>query len=295
MENQIVYLSLDEIKPYKRNPRKNKDAVDAVAASIEEYDFNSPIVVDKDNIIINGHTRYQAAKKLGLKKVPVIRKTNLTEEQVRAYRLIDNKTSELSQWDKDLLNEELAGLDFGDLAYGFDFTRDTKKSKRWEASKKLCDLKDNLHIRKANESYYNALFKAGDKGRPLRELKTEENVWLFAGTAEDFITSTLGPLNDNGWCLVTTPRRRHADGFHFATEVCKELADKLGIPFYPDICIAKNHDRLHPVFEMVEYPEEPNVILYDDILTTGVTLKATRDPLLDAGYAVFTVISIDNH
>ena len=293
---QVTYLSPDQIRPYKGNPRKNKNAVDAVAASIKEYGFNSPIILDKDNIIINGHTRYLAAKKLGLAEVPVVWKKDLTEEQVKEYRLIDNKTSEYATWDKDKLADELINLDFGSLDFAFDFSRDAKKSKKWEASKKLCDLKDNLNIRKGDGFMYSALFRAGDKGRPLKELKTPENVWLFASTAIDYIKNTMGTLsNENGWCIATTPRRRHVEGFHFATAVCEEMASQLGIPFYSDICRADNKDRLHPVFTMLRYPEEPNVILYDDILTTGVTLKNTRDPLVDAGYTVFTLISIDNH
>lgn len=88
---QIEIRSIKEIRPYEHNPRNNDGAVDAVAASIKEFGWQQPIVVDKDGVIIAGHTRYKAAKKLGLKEVPVVVAENLTDEQVKAYRLADNK------------------------------------------------------------------------------------------------------------------------------------------------------------------------------------------------------------
>ena len=117
----ILELPLSDIHPYENNPRRNDQAVDAVAKSIKDFGFKVPLVIDKDNIIVTGHTRYKAAQKLGLKKVPCIKADDLTEDQVRAYRLADNKVAELAEWDFDLLNEELkliADFDMGD--YGFE-------------------------------------------------------------------------------------------------------------------------------------------------------------------------------
>lgn len=107
---QIIIKGISEIQPYENNPRNNDSAVDAVAASIREFGWQQPIVVDKDGVIIAGHTRYKAAKKLKLKEVPVVVADNLTDEQVMAYRLADNKTGELAGWDFSALEEELAGL-----------------------------------------------------------------------------------------------------------------------------------------------------------------------------------------
>lgn len=113
----IIYLTLESIKPYENNPRINDTAVDKVMNSIKEFGFQNPIIVDKNNVIIAGHTRYKASQKLGLKEVPVIIADNLTEDQVRAYRLADNKTAEFSEWDENILSAELEGLlnmeDFG--------------------------------------------------------------------------------------------------------------------------------------------------------------------------------------
>lgn len=121
----IEFRSIDSIRPYEKNPRINDAAVDAVAASLKEFGFRSPIVVDGDGVIICGHTRLKAAQKLGLGKVPVHIAKDLTPEQVRAYRIADNKTSDLSDWDYDILPIELselqdAGFDLGLLAFDED-------------------------------------------------------------------------------------------------------------------------------------------------------------------------------
>ncbi len=120
---QIYDKRLDEIKPYENNPRHNDNAVDAVANSIREFGFKVPIVVDSEGVIVAGHTRYKAAKKLGLAKVPCIIADDLTDEQVRAFRLADNKVGELATWDLDTLQVELDNIGEIDLSdMGFDLT-----------------------------------------------------------------------------------------------------------------------------------------------------------------------------
>jgi site-specific DNA-methyltransferase (adenine-specific) len=117
---EIVMMAIEEIKPYEKNPRFNDNAVEYVANSIKEFGFKVPIVVDKDNVIVNGHTRYKASQKLGLKQVPVIVANDLTEKQIKAYRIADNKTSDLADWNTELLGEELKLLDDFDLTdFGF--------------------------------------------------------------------------------------------------------------------------------------------------------------------------------
>ena len=121
----IVELSINEIKPYEKNPRKNDKSVDKVANSIKEFGFKVPIVIDKDKVIVCGHTRYKASKKLGLSKVPCVVADDLTEEQIKAYRLADNKVGEDSLWDMDLLNEELEDIFELDMTeFGFDFAEE---------------------------------------------------------------------------------------------------------------------------------------------------------------------------
>jgi site-specific DNA-methyltransferase (adenine-specific) len=117
---QIQYKSLKELKEYENNPRNNERAVEVVANSIQEFGFRQPILIDKENVIVAGHTRYKASIKLGLTKVPTILVDDLTEEQVKAYRLVDNKTSEYATWDDGRLREELETLSFLDLDMKFD-------------------------------------------------------------------------------------------------------------------------------------------------------------------------------
>jgi len=115
---KIELWKLTDVKPYPGNPRLNDDAVDAVAASLREFGFRQPIVVDTEGVIVCGHTRWKAAQKLGLEKVPVHVAKDLTPEQIRAYRIADNKTAELSDWNYDLLPIELGELQAGDYDLG---------------------------------------------------------------------------------------------------------------------------------------------------------------------------------
>lgn len=107
---QVEQRPLSEITPYEQNPRRNDGAVKAVADSIREFGFRQPIVVDPQGVIVVGHTRWKAARELKLETVPVHVAHDLTPEQARAYRLADNKTNELAEWDDDLLAEEIKSL-----------------------------------------------------------------------------------------------------------------------------------------------------------------------------------------
>lgn len=116
---QIIEKSLSEIRPYENNPRKNDAAVEYVANSIREFGWKVPIVIDKDGVIIAGHTRYKAAKKLGMKSAPCIMADDLTEDQVKAYRLADNKVGEFAEWDFSTLEAELADIEMEMEQFGF--------------------------------------------------------------------------------------------------------------------------------------------------------------------------------
>jgi len=113
---KIENADINTIKPYENNPRKLKDsAIDKVAMSLKEYGFRQPIVVDKDRVIVVGHTRYRASKKLGFKEVPITIADNLTPEQINAYRIADNRTAEESEWDSELLKMEIKDLESKDF------------------------------------------------------------------------------------------------------------------------------------------------------------------------------------
>lgn len=118
-KEKIVYLKVKDLKLNDKNPRKNDNAVVAVAKSIEEFGFKNPLIIDKNNVVWCGNTRLKASRKLCIDEVPCIVVEDLTEEQIRKYALLDNKTNEIAEWDFELLQDELLELDLSD--FGLDW------------------------------------------------------------------------------------------------------------------------------------------------------------------------------
>lgn len=142
---KVIEMKIEDVKPYENNPRNNDEAVEGVANSIQQFGWQQPIVVDKENIIIVGHTRYKAAQKLGLKVVPVV-VADLSPEKAKAYRLADNKTNEAAGWNFDKLQEELDNIinidmsDFGFIDDVFnvdDFFEDSKEDENNNKKEKV--------------------------------------------------------------------------------------------------------------------------------------------------------------
>lgn len=120
---EIINKKADDLIPYINNPRNNDQAVDAVASSIKNFGFKVPVLIDSNDEIVNGHTRVKAAKKLGLEEIPTIIADDLTDEQIKAFRLADNKVGELAEWDEDTLAielEELENLNMDMSQFGFE-------------------------------------------------------------------------------------------------------------------------------------------------------------------------------
>ena len=118
---EIKYININDIIPYKKNPRINENAIPFVMESIKKFGFKNPVILDKNNVIVCGHTRIKSAEKLGIKEIPCIYADDLTEDQVKAFRLADNKVSEKAEWDFDLLNDELSEILDIDMDFlGFD-------------------------------------------------------------------------------------------------------------------------------------------------------------------------------
>lgn len=299
-KNKIEYVSIDSIRPYEKNPRVNEESVPKVAESIKQFGFLQPIVADNDGVILAGHTRYAASKVLGLSEVPVLYAKDLSDAQAKAYRLADNKVAESSKWDFGFLIEELndlAEFDFDMSNFGFDTSDPFKRRKSWAHTEKRCGLKRKIKQHFYGEFIFTSFYETGKDGKPITEIKEDrDNVPLFGDNLCDYLERTLGAnIKSGNWCILTTPRRRHKSAeFHFATEICKYAAKQLEIPFYEDAFSANNRNRIIPDFKMELKPVETNVIVYDDILTTGKTISTVRQMLIDAEYVTLCVTGIHN-
>lgn len=161
---KIEQVKTEKLIPYANNPRINDDAVDKVAASIKEFGFKVPMVITSKNVIVAGHTRYKAAKKLGLESVPCVVADDLTEEQVKAFRIADNKVGEFSTWDVELLKielKEIENFNFDDLNLDFEDI--------------LGEIKDNEERKDYSE-------KLQEKWELLIECKTEDELKILYET-----------------------------------------------------------------------------------------------------------------
>ena len=118
---KVEYININDLVPYKNNPRLNDEAVEYVAQSINQFGFKVPIVIDKNNVIVTGHTRLKASKQLGLEEVPCIRADDLTEQQIKAFRIADNKVGEIATWDNEKLEIELEEIEIDMSSFGIEF------------------------------------------------------------------------------------------------------------------------------------------------------------------------------
>ena len=193
-------MNINELVPYEKNPRKNDASVPKVMESIKQFGFKVPIVVDGNNVIVTGHTRFKAAQKLGMTKVPVIIADDLTEEQIKAFRLADNKVSEYSVWDYDLLAGELLELDelFDMDALGFNMDMEELKHE-WDEEEEAPEPKE-----KSKERGYAICYEL-----TFNNEQEQEEWYQFLGVlkrkfpdvdtiAERVLISVRDWLNDNG-------------------------------------------------------------------------------------------------
>lgn len=167
---QIVEKRLEEIKPYEKNPRRNDAAVEYVAESLKQFGWRQPLVIDKEGVIIVGHTRYKAAQSLGMKTAPCLIADDLTPEQIKAYRIADNKVADFSVWDNKLLLEELDEIAkiADDLFTGFDVS---------DLFNDTLDETANAVITE-NETgvIYEVVFKSEDEGKIARIREAWEKI-----------------------------------------------------------------------------------------------------------------------
>lgn len=229
----IEYKKIGDIRPYEKNPRKNDGAVKYVVQSIKDFGFKVPIVIDKDGVIICGHTRYKAAIRLKLKEVPCITASDLTDEQIKAFRIADNKVSEYAEWDLDLLNEELADIiNINMDDYGFENVLEEKE----EIEDDGFDLDEALQEpprTKSGEKY-----RLGDHILMIGDSTSEHDVAeLMSGEQADLVV-TDPPYNvnvKNSQGMTIANDNLENDEFHQFLKSCfKNMRDhlKAGGAFY---------------------------------------------------------------
>jgi site-specific DNA-methyltransferase (adenine-specific) len=226
---KIEYVKTESLIPYENNPRFNEKAVDQVAKSIKDFGFRVPITINKENIVITGHTRLLAAKKLGMREVPVIAIEDLTDDQIRAYRLVDNKVAEIATWNYELLEKELEEIDLNLDEFNFEIPG---------ADSRLKDDDYKLKLPKTPKSKLGDIYKLGNHYLMCGDSTKREDIEkLVSGTVidalitdppynVDYKKSELGPLaNDN----LTDERylKLLSDSFAAASHVMKK-----GAPFY---------------------------------------------------------------
>lgn len=190
---KIVYKKLDDLTPYENNPRLNDGAVDAVAKSIEEFGFKVPIVIDKDGVIVAGHTRLKAAKQLQIDEVPCIVAEDLNEEELKAFRLADNKVSELAGWDWDKLQDELEQLQEMDIdmgEFGFEFNLQKEETEVIEDDFD-CELEEETNIKQGD------IFQLGRHRLMCGDSTSLEDVQKLAGGVQVDLLVTDPPYNVN--------------------------------------------------------------------------------------------------
>ena len=322
MEEQIIDIT--QLRHDKKNFNKGTDeGKDMMEKSFKEHGAGRSVLLDKDNNIIAGNKSTSAARKAGIKKVRVIetdgteliavKRTDISidSKEGREMALLDNRTAQINlSWDEVELasvQADIEGFDAADFGFDIDIEaeqpalndklrEDMKKRSSWGKAKDYkepcCDLSDHLQLHKRDCFYYICSYHNTPTGIPISEVKTEPNVELFARKAEEIVRGMVQLRDTKDWCIITTPKRRHKEK-NFASMVATQLAKLLGIPFYDDTMEAKGRDRINPDFKLVKDIPESNVILYDDILTTGSTIRACVHLLTDKN--VVCVIGIDNN
>ncbi len=318
-------IDISQLRHDKKNFNRGTDeGKEMMEQSFREHGAGRSVLLDKDNNIIAGNKSTSAAKKAGIRKVRVIetdgteliavKRTDISidSQEGREMALLDNRTAQINlSWDEAELADVTAEIEGFDASqFGFDISQvaneppklqdtlreDMKKRKQWGKDKDytepVCNLNDVVELHALRGYKYIHSFKTGTEGAPISEIKQPGNVRLFAEKAAELIRATIGMRQTGGWCIITTPKRRHREK-NFASMVCDELARLLGIPFHDDVVEAKNRARIDPVFTLVKQVSEPNIIIYDDILTGGTTLYTTANLFPDRN--LLLVVGINNH
>ena len=296
---------VDGLPPNPRltNPVKLEKLVESIRQDPEMLELRGLLVYPIEGgkyITIGGNMRLQALKRLGYSECPcIIIPKETPVDKLRNYIVKDN--GDFGDWDYKALLAEWDSVELEGWAIDIpDFEdEETKKKKRagWksgeDAAESVCDMVDNIAWHPKRDFSFISCFKQSEEGYPLSVIKSDfGNVGKFANAALNVIQRVLGLKNKEGWAILTTPKRRHKER-NFAESVCIELSNRLGIPFYQDAISARTRQRINPQFTLHADIKENNIVVFDDILTTGATLDAVNKLL--ANKNCFFVVGIDNN
>ena len=240
---KVIEKSIDELVPYENNARINDKAVDVVANSIKEFGFKNPCIIDKNNIIVAGHTRVLACKKLGIDKVPCIVADDLTEEQIKAFRIADNSSAQIAEWDIDKLMKELETIDYDMEQFGLaEQLAEINKAAQKQTEEDNFDVEANLPDEPISK--LGDIYKLGDHILMCGDSTKANDVdMLMNGELADMVftdppygVSYKGTNNPNGreWEIIKNDTLRGNDLFLFLLEAFKNIKRKLklGGAFY---------------------------------------------------------------
>ena len=306
---------LDGLPPNPRQviPEKLDNLKKSIIESPEMLKLREPIVYPLDNghfIAIGGNMRIRACQELGIESlICKVLPKDTTVEKLREYTIKDNNATGKDDWavlTSEWNIDEVAswGLEADDSwctdkslpesplvvsnkpkAKGLNWGNPNQESR--------CDMSPRLAVHEKNGTFFITSFKKSNEGTPLSAIKQNpDNVRIFADEAIRVIHGIIGLHQIKDIALISAPKRRHKKT-NFAEQVCMDISKQTGIRFYPNAIKSHNRDRLHPIFTLETCIMEPFVILYDDIVTTGSTIKHSLNLLEDKN--ILVIISINNH
>lgn len=252
-------------------------------------------------LTIGGNMRLAALKALGYKTCPcVVIPKDTPVSKLRNYIIKDN--SEFGEWEYSKLLEQWDSLELEEWAVNIpDFAKEEfkeeQKRKGWKSEKdvkeSVCDMEENIAYHSKQDFAFVSSFKKSEQGTPLSQIKSDfSNVGVFSKAAVNLISRIIGLKHKEDWALITTPKRRHKET-NFAESVCEEIAKEIGIVFYKDAITAKTRQRINPKFDLEKEIKENNIIVYDDIITTGSTLVGVSKLL--TGKNILYIVGINNN
>lgn len=289
--------------PRCTTPESIQQTIDSINQDPEMLELRGLLVYPYNGkyITIGGNTRLQALRQMNYDVVPcVIIPETTPVDALKRYIVKDNASFGQWNWDKLTSGWNVSDLESWAIEIpSFQHEQEDESNKRpgWnsgkDATESLCDMNENIALHERSNISFVSCYKKSDSGFPLSQIKSDgRNIKVFADMAANVIRKCLGLRTPGNWCIITTPKRRHKE-CNFASMVAKQIASIIGIPFHDDVISAKNRHRINPTFTLEYHFGESNVIVFDDILTTGSTIVATDKCLNDKN--CFYIIGINNN